>query len=126
MQTQPLESSLKKPAGSHYTLQECIENCLSCFQACEDVLVKGINNQRERHSAHLILVRSCAEVCNLSAKMMIMESPVHTKTCELCSVICQECADACESMSDASLKACIEACRRCAASCGEMSHHLTM
>jgi len=102
-------------------LDQCIENCLECYRQCELALANSYKQESEIASDHLVLLSSCAEICRTSAKFMLLESPFHGETCNVCSNVCLACAESCEDMDDDSLKDCIQACRKCAESCAEMS-----
>lgn len=107
--------------GANMDMDECIQNCLRCFKECEEALANSFNKGNEKSSEHFILLKSCADICQTSAKFMIMKSKFHTETCGICAKICNECADVCESMGDESISDCIAACRECAESCGQMA-----
>lgn len=102
-------------------MKECIDNCLNCFQLCEEAFVKALKDEFKTDSQQLLVLKSCAEICQTSARFMIMESPFHHLTCGVCSEICHKCADVCEELGTSTLSQCADACRRCADSCGEMS-----
>lgn len=104
------------------SMQECIDNCLNCFKVCEDVLsnfelISKLNSQQFK------TLKSCVEICQTSAKMMIIGSPFHRLTCEACSKICVACAEMCEKLGGPNLSECGRVCRQCAESCGAMAVH---
>lgn len=104
------------------SMQDCIDNCLDCFRVCEETM-SNFELISKFNSTHFKTLNSCAEICQTSAKMMIMSSPFHRLTCEACSKICTACADMCEKLDDPRLNECIKACRKCAESCGAMASH---
>lgn len=57
------------------------------------------------------------------ARFMLMESPLHARTCEVCAEACERCAQECERLAegDRLMLDCAETCRRCAQSCREMA-----
>lgn len=96
-------------------IQACIRTCLECYQAC---LAASVGRDPELS----LLLQDCADVCALSAHVMIRNSPRHVDTCGLCADICDDCAEACASQrDDRQLTRCAEICWRCAESCREMS-----
>ncbi len=119
MQVQETEKKLKEI--KHPKMDECIQNCLSCFKICEETLARCFSETGHKDSSHLALLKSCADICNTSAKFMMQNSKFHSDVCGVCSKVCKECADSCEALGDASMKECIEACRKCSDSCSEMA-----
>lgn len=70
---------------------------------------------------HIQMLIACAEICDTSARFMLLGSQHHTRTCEVCAEVCEACAEDCERFEDDLMKRCADACRRCAASCREMA-----
>jgi hypothetical protein len=97
------------------TMQDCIRNCLDCYQACLSASI--------RPDAELaLMLQDCAAICALSANVMLRNSPRHVDTCSLCADICDDCAEACaRHREDRVLLHCADLCWRCAESCREMS-----
>jgi hypothetical protein len=105
------------------SMQECIQNCTNCYQICSSLILHCLQKGGAHAEVeHIRLLEDCARICNLSADFMIRHSQFHSKTCEVCSVICTGCAKNCESMADDPLMAtCAAICHKCADSCKEMS-----
>jgi len=108
---------------THSKMDICIQNCLDCFRMCEQTLAECFKKGGKHvESSHLLLLKSCAEICHTSAKFMMMQSQFHPKTCGVCAEVCQACAEDCETMGeDEMMKKCAEMCRKCSQSCSEMS-----
>ena len=106
-------------------MQMCIQNCLQCFQTCEQMVNHCLENGGAHAEArHIALLRDCASVCETSAKLMMHESPYHARMCGLCAEVCQACAIDCDRLADdAMMKMCADVCRRCLDSCQKMSMH---
>ena len=121
MHSQEISKKTDQSHSSNSLMDECIQNCLNCYQICEQTLVSSFSSLKKSDSSHLKLLKSCSDICNLSARFMIMETTFHVDTCGLCAKICQECADKCEEAGDPSMKECIDICRKCAESCSQMS-----
>lgn len=105
-------------------MQECIQNCIDCFQVCSHMIEHCLQKGGKHASPqHIKLLDDCAKICNLSADFMIRNSDFHASTCQACAEICKACAEDCESLAsdDQMMKACAEVCRKCASSCEEMS-----
>ncbi len=107
--------------AANATMQSCIDNCLSCYQACFGMAMNHCLETGGEHTkpAHFRLMMACAEICRTSAHFMLMNSPHHKHTCRECAEICDECAKDCERIGD--MKACVESCRKCAESCRKMA-----
>jgi hypothetical protein len=102
-------------------MQNCIDDCLRCYQTCLGTAMTHCLEMGGKHvePQHFRLMMACAEICRTSAHFMLLKSPHHKRTCADCVEICLRCADDCERMGD--MKECVEACRRCAESCRAMA-----
>ncbi len=102
--------------------QDCIENCTECHDICLETLGQCYSKGGHAKPEHLRLLQDCADICRVSADLMLRQSPLHVHTCGACAEICAACAEKCESMSDdEQMQRCAEACRECADSCREMA-----
>lgn len=110
-------------------LQECIQNCLDCAQACETCFAECVRMEMPGMAECIAACRDCADICLLDAQLMSRESPIHFDTCELCAKICDQCAEACRKASSqhnqgqqsSTLQQCADACERCAQTCRAMA-----
>lgn len=109
-------------------LRECIELC----RKCQDICLETIQHCLEiggKHAAadHLRLLISCAEICDTSAKFMLLGSTLHNRVCDVCAMVCDACAGSCDRLAtDETMRQCAAECRRCAESCRQMAttrHH---
>lgn len=103
-------------------MQECIDRC----QGCQEVCLESIGHCLDlggTHAApeHIRLLMACAEICDTSARFMLLGSPHHARTCEVCAEVCEACAEDCERFDDDTMRRCADACRRCAESCRQMA-----
>lgn len=126
------ESNKSKPAGvkgsagsmTKQSKDDCIENCLDCFEACSSLIPHCLEMGGEHATKeHITMLSSCALICDTSAKMMLLGSSFHGDTCGICADICLRCAEECERIGsdDDQMKDCAEVCRRCAESCKAMT-----
>ena len=125
MNMQTYESGTEKNWNkTSSVMQECIQNCLECFQICSYV-VEHCLNKGGGHAdpVHIKLLDDCSRICNLSADFMIRHSEFHASTCEICAEVCSACAGSCEALAlnDSMMKSCAEICKKCAASCLDMA-----
>jgi hypothetical protein len=100
-------------------MQMCIQNCIECHQACEQMIQHCLKKGGMHAEAnHIRILQDCSQICAVSADFMLRQSDLHTQTCGVCAQACMTCAEDCEQMSDDEMmKMCAEICRRCADSC---------
>jgi hypothetical protein len=105
-------------------MQQCIQNCLECHSSCLATIPHCLK-MGGKHAApeHITLLYTCAEICQTSANFMLVNSPMHGRTCAVCAELCERCGQECESMAngDQHMLACAQICRRCAESCRQMA-----
>jgi len=70
--------------------------------------------------AHIKLLISCAEICQVAVNFMARRSEFARQVCMLCAELCQACAASCNKLNDPSMQKCAEMCRRCAKACLSM------
>lgn len=102
-------------------MQQCIDECLSCYRTCYGMAMTHCLETGGSHvePEHFRLMMNCAEMCRTSAAFMLSDSKLHGLTCGVCAQICDACAQSCEQVGD--MQACVDACRRCAESCRAMA-----
>lgn len=119
-----LNQTLRKAfKGMTDEMQQCINHCLECHRACEQLipycLEKG-GMHAERN--HIQILSTCADICRTSAHFMMWNSELHGRVCGVCADACLKCAEDCERMSDDQMmKMCADICRQCAESCQKMA-----
>lgn len=106
-------------------MQNCIEKCIDCHQACEQLiqycLEKG-EDSAEPH--HIRTLQDCTELCAISANLMMRESAFHNRICLLCADVCTACAESCDTYpDDEAMKMCGEICQQCAEACRASAKH---
>ena len=101
-------------------VQNCIQDCLRCFQACQAGAMGICVEKGGPHvaPAHMRLMMSCAEICRAAATVMMNQSPQHPRVCRVCAELCEACAKSCEQVGG--MDECLQACRSCAQSCRAM------
>jgi hypothetical protein len=104
-------------------MQECIDRCQTCQETCLSTITHCLEKGGKHATAeHIQLVLACAEICDTSARFMLVDSEFHGRVCEVCAEVCDACAKECASMGDDEvMQQCAEACRRCAESCRQMA-----
>ena len=96
-------------------LYACMEACNRCFDAClreenTDMLTDCIRTNRE-----------CADMCALMIKTIQSNSRYVSDLANVCSTICQDCAEECLKHSHNHCQHCAEACTHCAKMCRELA-----
>ena len=112
--------------GRHHMdayMHDCIDHCQACQETCLDSIAHCLQlGGAHADPRHIALLMACSEICDTSARFMLLGSPHHRRTCEVCAEVCEACAKDCERLSDDEvMEACAEICRRCAESCREMA-----
>lgn len=104
-------------------MKRCIKSCLDCFSSCEQTASYCVEKGgKHAEPAHVLLLRDCAGICELTAAFMARGSSYHKKSCGVCAEICQGCGDSCAKFpDDVQMKACADVCRACAESCRSMA-----
>jgi hypothetical protein len=104
-------------------MQECIDRCQSCQAICLESVGHCLElGGKQADAAHIRMLIACAEICDTSARFMLLGSEHHARTCEVCADVCEACAKDCEQFGDDEMmQRCADMCRRCAESCREMA-----
>ena len=102
-------------------MQECIAQCLQCYQTCLHEAMNHCLEAGGKHvePRHFRLMIDCAELCRTAAHFMLSSNELHQRVCAVCAEVCDACAKNCESVGD--MDECVEVCRKCADSCRSMS-----
>lgn len=89
------------------TLMKCFSICSSCSKKCTE----------ENMAETAILCGECADICALAIKWHSAESPFNAEIMQLCSEVCEKCAEACGEMHVEHCRQCSEICHECADAC---------
>ena len=110
---------------SDNSVEQCIHDCLSCYQECLSCITHCLS-QGGKHTRpeHITLMIECADMCNASARMMLLKGQFSFEHCQLCAKVCDACAESCGEIDpqDSMMQKCADACNRCAESCRNMAH----
>jgi uncharacterized protein YggL (DUF469 family) len=110
--------------GVSRELQQCIAECLACYQACHATVRHCLElGGSHAEAEHITLLLDCAQVCQTSAELMLHGSDMHRQACVLCAEFCRSCEESCRALAhdDEMMRYCADACQSCAASCDRMA-----
>jgi hypothetical protein len=67
---------------------------------------------------HIRWLLSCAEICQITANFVLINSEYAGDMLSTCAFICDDCAQSCETFfNDENMVRCAEVCRNCAQKC---------
>ena len=104
-------------------MQECIDRCQTCQETCLETVQHCLQKGgKHAEATHISTLLACAEICDTSARFMLLGSEFDGRVCGVCAEVCEACAVSCERMADdETMQACADECRRCAESCQQMA-----
>lgn len=104
-------------------VRHCLKACLDCHAICE-MCAKHCLSMGGDHAGvrHQVLMRDCADLCQMAADFMIRQSYLQGEVCRACARACEDCGESCERLAegDTMMSACVEQCRTCAEACRSM------
>lgn len=81
-------------------VDECVQNCLDCYRSCLAMVPHCLHRGGVHASQdHITMLLECAELCQVSARLMLLQSNIHFDVCRVCAKACENCADNCRSMA---------------------------
>ena len=93
-------------------LCQCQESCMSWAMYS---LKEGGDFAKLEHVRWLL---DCADICSLAKNFLIRDSEYAGDILSICSYICDDCAESCETFfEDKMMKDCAMVCRNCGESC---------
>jgi hypothetical protein len=127
MTAEMMDSMAGEMAGSPLldmmTVQQCIEACSACEQACVICSDAGMADGMVRCMS---MCASCADLCNTTMRMLMRQTGFDAmsmmSTLEACMTMCSACADECRNHARMSetCRMCAQACQQCADACKAM------
>ncbi|MBS7528960.1 four-helix bundle copper-binding protein [Hazenella sp. IB182353] len=96
-------------------LQECVQACNHCYDAClqED----DVKMMRQC----IRLDRECADICALLAQALSRGTPFAGELASVCAKICEACGMECKKHQHVHCQRCAEACFKCAEACKQLT-----
>lgn len=110
---------MQQPSSQY---QVCIDACLACTQACEFCASSCLTEPDVKAMVECIrLDDDCADICLLTARMLMRNSRFNAEICHHCAELCQACAAECSKHKHDHCQRCAAACRRCAEECRKLA-----
>ena len=88
--------------------QACLEAWINC-----ETLLKKISGKKSLSSKVSKVIDECAHICMGTFHALKNQSGNFHKFALLCVGICEECAEACDTINDEEFRQCASACRAC-------------
>lgn len=86
----------------------------SCADACEHCIADALTEKNAARFRSIELCRDCADLCRLTATLMLRNSDYAQACAQLCRVACLACAEECLSHDSPACQACARSCQACA------------
>ncbi|AYD39644.1 four-helix bundle copper-binding protein [Clostridium fermenticellae] len=101
--------------------QQCIDECNKCAQKCYECFKACLNEPDVQNRKNCISVLiECAQMCQMSASLMSMDSCSVKEHCRICANICDKCAQECGMFKEQHCQICMQECKKCADECRNM------
>ncbi len=98
----------------HQKYQEIIDACNKCAVACLHCASSCMQEDDVKMLARCIqLDQDCADICQMTVRMLARNSDFAERTCRVCAEICGACGDECRQHEH------MDHCRQCAIACFE-------
>ncbi len=98
-----------------------IRACSACAVACDECARACRQTDPQTLSRCMELSQDCADVCRLTALLMVRESEWAKILCRLCAQTCEACAEECARQRLAECQECAQTCQHCAEECELLS-----
>ena len=102
-------------------MQSCIDVCSKCAQICQECLNLCLQEADVKERINCIkTLQDCSEICSTSACFMSRSSGNIKELCNVCAIICENCATECSMFKDVHCQTCADTCHQCSNECGKM------
>lgn len=111
--------TLKNNTMAHEKHEGLLEALTNCAAACNHCAMACLDERDVKMLARCIkLDLDCADICQLTAKLLSRDSEHAIHLLKECAEVCQACAEECEKHEHMEhCRKCAEACRNCAEAC---------
>ncbi|MGM0827462.1 MAG: four-helix bundle copper-binding protein [Bacillota bacterium] len=97
------------------TLNECMEACNHCFDACLKEVNVGMMVDCIR------MDRECADMCGFLELALLRGTPFVAELAPACATICEACGNECKKHDYVHCQKCADACFKCANECKKLA-----
>jgi hypothetical protein len=91
----------------------CALECAACERHCLTLVAGG----DKKHLTPLVLCQDCADLCGLTAKVVVRRGPSWALMADACAKLCKACAEQCGKFDHEQMKRCAKACEDCEKAC---------
>jgi hypothetical protein len=100
-------------------VNDCTRDCLECNYVCQQAIAHCLRKGVPYSNPVTIgLLQDCVELSQIAANLMIRDSTMYPRFCQLCAELCQKSADICRQLNDDEhLFHCTHVLLQCAESC---------
>lgn len=95
--------------------EDLIRQLRACVITCNNILPESSDSS---------VPGDCAEICALTAKLLVGASEYSHELLIICQKICMQCALECSANEEVKFKECADACRKCAEACKAHFSHI--
>ncbi len=106
-----------EPDNYHYMNEDFVMSVQDCAAVCEHMTHHLMHMQMEGRVSQAMLLRECADICELTARFAAREAVYARNVAALCGDICQACGTECMSYPDDMSQHCGMICLDCARHC---------
>lgn len=107
-------------APRRYMNERLVQTVQNCEATCEHMTtyIMSLPDVRSR-ARQASLLRECADMCGMTAKMLARNSMIDKRIADLCARILRECGNECAKFSDAMSQQCSKICLETAGNCAD-------
>lgn len=105
--------------SGHFMNQAFVETLQECESTCEHMThhLKMMEEDYRARITQAMLLRDCADICDLTAKYAAKDSIFAKNAASLCAYICVMCGNECARFPDRMSQHCAMVCFNCAKHC---------
>jgi hypothetical protein len=122
MTSKMMDSMMTMPGMDMMAMNEMIEACAACEQAC--TMCSNASMASGDMAKCAAMCMDCAEMCNTMMRATMRpagyDMTAMMAMMEACVAMCMACADECKMHDDDQCKMCAEACMQCVTACKKM------
>jgi len=98
-------------------VSSCITSAESAAEACDDCAAWALQLRGSSMDRCVLLALDCAEICRLTASLVMRGSEIAENMAQVCAQICDLCAKECRKHPHVHTDLAADRCHRCALAC---------